>query len=174
MQNYFFWTWRIGESLATGKVNAPLWSYKHGLEKGYIPTDPRKAAGQCKNSNPRAGQLKPTQTSYVSQTIAAALRDSHPFPPASLANQANAAALPTYTPTGTPHTMPAPTFASATAAAGSGWVGGSGGWDGDYVPIEGCTYPDPWNANGVSVPSRCTGRRRLVREPRATPPPVAK
>ncbi|EUC57606.1 glucan 1,3-beta-glucosidase D, putative [Rhizoctonia solani AG-3 Rhs1AP] len=170
-QNYFFWTWKIGASLATGKVNSPLWSYSHGLENGYMPTDPREASGTCGNSNPRAGSLKPSQTSYVSQTIAAALRSSHPFPPTSLADQANAAALPTYTPTGTPVTMPAPTFTSATVSAGSGWVGGSGGWQGDYVPVEGCTYPDPWDAETATVPSSCSGRRRLVREPRVTPPP---
>ena len=171
MQHYFFWTWKIGASLATGKVNSPLWSYKLGLENGWIPEDPREAVGACGNTNPRAGELKPTQTSYVSQTIAAALRSSHPWPPVSLADQANAAALPTYTPTGTPHTMPAPTFTAATVSAGSGWVGGSGGWEGDYVPVEGCTYPDPWDAEGAAVPSACTGRRRLVREPRITPAP---
>ncbi|CAE7188143.1 unnamed protein product [Rhizoctonia solani] len=171
-QNYFFWTWKIGASSASGKVNSPLWSYSHGLENGYMPTDPREAAGTCGNTNPRAGALKPSQTSYVSQTIAAALRSSHPFPPTSLADQANAAALPTYTPTGTPVTMPAPTFTSATVSVGSGWVGGSGGWQGDYVPVEGCTYPDPWDAESASVPSQCSGRRRLVREPRVTPPPA--
>ncbi|QRW04085.1 Cellulase (glycosyl hydrolase family 5 protein) [Ceratobasidium sp. AG-Ba] len=172
MQNYFFWTWKIGKSNNSGKVNSPLWSYSLGLENGWIPTDPREAAGACGNTNPRSGPLKPSQTSYVSQTIAASLRASHPFPPTSFADQGNVAALPSYTPTGTPHTLPAPTFTAATVSAGSGWVGGSGGWDGDYVPIEGCTYPDPWDAVGAAVPSRCTGRRRLVREPRITDAPV--
>ncbi|QRV89868.1 Cellulase (glycosyl hydrolase family 5 protein) [Ceratobasidium sp. AG-Ba] len=172
MQNYFFWTWKIGKSNNSGKVNSPLWSYSLGLENGWIPTDPREAAGACGNTNPRSGPLKPSQTSYVSQTIAASLRASHPFPPTSFADQGNVAALPSYTPTGTPHTLPAPTFTAATVSAGSGWVGGSGGWDGDYVPIEGCTYPDPWDAVGAAVPSRCTGRRRLVREPRITNAPA--
>jgi len=172
MQNYFFWTWKIGASSNSGKVNSPLWSYSLGLEGGWIPTDPRDSTGACGNSNPRSGPLKPSQTSYVSQTIAPSLRASHPFPPVSLADQANAAALPTYTPTGTPHTLAAPTFTAATVSAGSGWIGGSGGWDGDYVPIEGCTYPDPWDATGASVPARCTGRRKMVRAPRVTPPPA--
>ncbi|CEL61588.1 hypothetical protein RSOLAG1IB_12487 [Rhizoctonia solani AG-1 IB] len=91
----------------------------------------------------------------------------------SLTDQANAAALLTYTTTSTPVTMSAPMFAFATATAGSMWIGGSGGWDGGYVPVQGCTYPNPWDAEAVAVPGACTGRRRLVRKPRITPTAVA-
>lgn len=31
---YFFWTWKVGNSLATGKVQSPFWSYQLGLENG--------------------------------------------------------------------------------------------------------------------------------------------
>ncbi|QRV72249.1 Cellulase (glycosyl hydrolase family 5 protein) [Ceratobasidium sp. AG-Ba] len=167
-QNSFFWTWRIGASDRTGKVNSPLWSYSLGLKMGYLPLDPRTAAGTCKNSNPRAGALKPTQTGYVSQTIPASVRAANAWPPNSIAGQANVAALPTYTATGTPVTLAVPTFTGATVSVGSGWVGESGGWEGDYVPVEGCDYPNPWNAAQAAVPPRCTGRRKLVRAPRET------
>ncbi|KAG9080028.1 hypothetical protein FRC06_007158, partial [Ceratobasidium sp. 370] len=136
-QNHFFWTWKIGASDRTGKVNAPLWSYSLGVKGGWLPLDPREATGVCKNTNPRSGPLKPTQTSYVSQTIAAGVRAANRFPPASISGGANAAALPTYTATGTPITLAPPTFTAATVSAGSGWVGGSGGWTGDYVPVDG-------------------------------------
>jgi glucan 1,3-beta-glucosidase len=46
-QNYFFWTWKIGNSTATGKVETPFWSYQLALEHGWAPTDPRDADGQC-------------------------------------------------------------------------------------------------------------------------------
>ncbi|KAG8739546.1 hypothetical protein FRC10_005456 [Ceratobasidium sp. 414] len=167
-QNHFFWTWKIGASDRTGKVNAPLWSYSLGVKGGWLPLDPRESVGVCKNTNPRSGPLKPTQTSYASQTIAANVRAANQFPPASISGQANVAALPTYTATGTPITLAPPTFTAATVSAGSGWVGGSGGWTGDYVPVDGCTYPDSWNAAQVAVPPRCTGRRRVVRAPRET------
>jgi glucan 1,3-beta-glucosidase len=173
MQNQFFWTWKIGASDRTGKVNAPLWSYSLGLKGGWMPTDPREAAGVCGNSNPRNGPLKPTQTSFVSQTIAPAVYRANPFPPNTISGQANAAALPTYTATGTPRTLPAATFTAATVPTGSGWVGGSGGWVGDFVPVDGCTYPDQWDAMTVPVPARCTGRRRVVRGPRMTALPLA-
>ena len=61
---YFFWTWKIGNSSTTGKVQSPLWSYQLGLENGrshsslrllryqssrsgWMPTDPREAIGTC-------------------------------------------------------------------------------------------------------------------------------
>ncbi len=34
LQNYFFWTWKIGNSTVTGKVEAPFWSYSLGLQNG--------------------------------------------------------------------------------------------------------------------------------------------
>jgi aryl-phospho-beta-D-glucosidase BglC (GH1 family) len=34
LQNYFFWTWKIGNSTVSGKVEAPFWSYQLGLQQG--------------------------------------------------------------------------------------------------------------------------------------------
>jgi glucan 1,3-beta-glucosidase len=34
LQNYFFWTWKIGNSSVTGQVEAPFWSYQLGLQQG--------------------------------------------------------------------------------------------------------------------------------------------
>ncbi|TFY50297.1 hypothetical protein EVJ58_g11106, partial [Rhodofomes roseus] len=38
LQNWFFWTWKIGNSTVTGKVEAPQWSYQLGLQEGWMPT----------------------------------------------------------------------------------------------------------------------------------------
>jgi len=62
LQNYFFWTWKIGDALSTGKVETPAWSYKLGLEQGWMPTDPREAHGACGNTDPFVPPLKPWQT----------------------------------------------------------------------------------------------------------------
>ena len=70
LQNWFFWTWKvrplamvatsfpelnqqlrnipqIGVSPKLGYDSSPFWHYKRGLEQGWIPTDPRTAAGSC-------------------------------------------------------------------------------------------------------------------------------
>ena len=45
--DWFFWTWKIGNSTTTNSVQAPLWSYQLGLENGWMPADPRQALGKC-------------------------------------------------------------------------------------------------------------------------------
>ncbi|KAL0567110.1 hypothetical protein V5O48_014886, partial [Marasmius crinis-equi] len=45
LQNWFFWTWKIGASRKSGKVESPAWSYSLGLQNGWIPKDPREANG---------------------------------------------------------------------------------------------------------------------------------
>ncbi|CAE6534614.1 unnamed protein product [Rhizoctonia solani] len=155
MQNYFFWTWRIGASLQTGQVNSPLWSYKLGLERGYMPTDPRTAAGSCGNSNPRTGSFTP----HAQNTITAAYRAAHPFPPRTIVDATGG--LATYAETGTPIVLPAPEFSGVSVSTTP-----SGTWAHDWAPVAGCAYPDPWNAVGANVPACAAGtRKRFVKEP---------
>jgi hypothetical protein len=47
LQNWFFWTWKIGVSTEMGYATSPFWHYKAGLENGWMPTDPREAYGTC-------------------------------------------------------------------------------------------------------------------------------
>ena len=47
LQNWFFWTWKIGNSTELGYAPAPMWHYKLGLQNGWIPADPRVAGGYC-------------------------------------------------------------------------------------------------------------------------------
>jgi hypothetical protein len=47
LQNWFFWTWKIGNSTELGYAPSPFWHYKLGLEQGWIPADPRSAGGYC-------------------------------------------------------------------------------------------------------------------------------
>ncbi|KAG6813013.1 hypothetical protein H0H92_014751 [Tricholoma furcatifolium] len=110
LQNFFFWTWKVGNSTILGTSSSPLWHYQLGLERGWIP--------------------KGTQLDL----------------------------LPTYTATGTIKTLSGPTFPAApTVFVGKGWSN-----DEDtalaYVPVNGCTYPDPWNAANAPLPTTsCTG-----------------
>ena len=47
LQNWFFWTWKIGNSTELGYPPSPFWHYKLGWQNGWIPADPRTAGGYC-------------------------------------------------------------------------------------------------------------------------------
>ena len=69
LQNWFFWTWKIGNSSTTGVEMSPLWSYSDGLVGGWVPTDPRKASGTCSSLGIDigvfSGTYAPSQTGAV-------------------------------------------------------------------------------------------------------------
>lgn len=178
--NYFFWTWRIGESLRTGKVESPQWSYKLGLQEGWMPLDPREADGICGSADAHSG-LAPWQTGGTGAgDIPAASMDLYPWPPASIAHAGPPASLPSYTPTGTIVTLPHPTFATtsgdsvkvtATPDLGNGWAHSA---DRALMAVNpsGCDYLDPWMSSDAAVPALCTGAAAAKRdEPMATPAP---
>lgn len=136
LQNWFFWTWKIGASSVSGEIESPMWSYQLGLQNGWIPPDPRAAIGVCGGKSP-ASALQPSMTGGPGAgTIAAEARATLPWPPINL-NPGNlvGASLPTYTPTG-----PIPTLALPTPTVkgeGDGWFNAA-----DtrplYTPVAGC------------------------------------
>jgi glucan 1,3-beta-glucosidase len=168
--NYFFWTWRIGESKASGKVEAPQWSYKLGLEEGWMPKDPRDADGICENINPHA-PLEPWQTGGSGAgDIPAASLDAYPWPPVSIANAGAPSNLPQYTPTGTIITLPNPTFSTTsdgtvkvttTPDLGNGWYH-SADTTSLAVNPSGCPYLDPWMGE-ADIPAPCGGAAGAAR-----------
>lgn len=165
--DWFFWTWKIGNSTTgTGGVQAPPWSYSLGLQEGWIPRDPREAAGTCAGlwagggpgGAPWDGTFKPHMTGGAGAgTIAPAATQSLVWPPASLVDvpAESMAGLPRYTATGTVATLPplaATRTAGATVSAGSGWFDVMD--DAPAVtPIAGCAYPFAWDAGGAQVPA---------------------
>ncbi|KAJ8481292.1 hypothetical protein ONZ45_g15358 [Pleurotus djamor] len=162
LQNFFFWTWKIGNSTVLGTSSSPMWHYKLGLERGWIPKDPREAIGHCSSlakSVPFTA-LPATATGGAGAGILKAPQ-SYPFPPATLLpsfSGTQIALLPTYTQTGAAITLPAPTFtATASVDAGNGWKNAQ-----DtalaYVPVKGCSYPNAWDAVTATLPTApCTG-----------------
>ncbi|KAG8878635.1 hypothetical protein FRB98_006024 [Tulasnella sp. 332] len=161
LQNWFFWTWRIGNSSVTGTVGAPLWSYSLGLEQGYMPADPRAAVGVCGGGSP-AGALTPLQTGGAGAgDFSASVRNANPWPPTNIGGNA-ASDLPTYTQTG----LPIPTLAMPSVSAtvtDKGWFDAADTTP-MFTPVAGCTYPDAWNAVDASVPPACSGTaQRRVR-----------
>ncbi|KIO27886.1 glycoside hydrolase family 5 protein [Tulasnella calospora MUT 4182] len=134
--HWFFWTWKIGASSITGKIETPMWSYSLGLKEGWIPEDPSQAVGACKGTNP----VTPLTSEMIGASgpgvLSASVKSRYPWPPTSLNPGAlNAANLPVYTPTGPIPTLPMPTPTKGTA---DGWFD-----DADtrpmYTPIAGCS-----------------------------------
>ena len=175
LQNYFFWTWKIGNSSVSGRVESPAWSYKLGLDNGWMPTDPRQAAGACGNTSPWNGPLSPSQTGQGGGVIAQTVLDQYAWPPTTI-NNANVpvAQLPSYTPTGAIPTLPVPSLTSSNGAAinaGTGWANPSD-TTGLMVPIPACTYLSPWVGDGQAAPPACAAanvKRDVL--PRITQPP---
>ncbi|KAG6814282.1 hypothetical protein H0H92_013407 [Tricholoma furcatifolium] len=184
LQDYFFWTWKIGNSSITGTVGSPHWSYQLGLQNGWMPTDPRSAIGYCGNSNPWSPPLAAWQTGGTGAgNIPASVTSALAWPPATISNGGPVSSLPAYTPTGTLITLPVPTFtttasgsgATGTANAGDGWEN-TADTSGMFVEIPTCSYLDPWVGPTVAPPSPlCSSsaqrRRYQPREPLITAAP---
>lgn len=185
LPGWFLWTWKIGNSSVTGKVEAPFWSYKLGLDNGalchfvhvsydlihgvvvigWIPSDPRTALGTCASlgfaqNNPWDGNYQPWQTggSGAGTISATAIASFSQYPPPALSNVngANPAQLPMYTATSAVPTLPTPTFSAATVTGGDGWADAQ---DTSLAaaPIAGCVYPDAWGPAPGSTAAVCGG-----------------
>ncbi|CAD6587583.1 MAG: hypothetical protein CYPHOPRED_003968 [Cyphobasidiales sp. Tagirdzhanova-0007] len=178
LQNWFFWTWTIGNSTKTGLPPNPMWNMKLGLSQGYFPTDPRMGNGTCARvlsqqgfaplpatatfsafpspwmtGGAGAGTIAPNQTSLYGI-----------WPPTSITLIGTYATnLPAYTATGTPITLSAstptayPTGATTTIAPGNGWADAADTMPA-YATISGCSYPLPYDGVSTTPPAaRCTG-----------------
>ncbi|KAI0639516.1 glycoside hydrolase [Trametes polyzona] len=184
LQNWFFWTWKIGNSTVSGRPESPAWSYQLGLQEGWMPTDPRESEGACDNSEPFSGSLKAWMTGGAGAgQIAATVQAALAWPPPSLTNVADTAAIPQYTQTGSLIKLPTPTI---TAVSGSSTSTVSvGNWNNPsdtasmWVPIATCGYLDPWMGPDAS-PDPCpaasaastNARREYVPRAYITPAPV--
>lgn len=144
---------QIGPS-ERGIVESPFWSYQLGLDGGWMPTDPRSVIGACealgRGPSPWSGTFQPYM---IGGTGAGTAQDAdqYPWPPTALANGAAVAALPSYTSTGSPVTLPAPTFTDST-----GNIIANLGTQAAYpapTPVSGCTYPDPWDSEDDLSPA---------------------
>jgi hypothetical protein len=181
LQHWFFWTWKVGPSAIDNMPRSPLWSYKLGLDNGWIPQNPRDARGHCASlgvamNDPFDGTFQAYQTGAAGAgTVNAAdVARYGAWPPTSIGLVPNAAVLPTYTATGSVPTLPPQTYAataSVTADVGDGWFNARDTARG-VTTVAGCAYPNAWDATGVAVPlAACTGASSGAAPP-PPPPPV--
>ncbi|WVQ81392.1 hypothetical protein IAT38_003516 [Cryptococcus sp. DSM 104549] len=172
LQNYFFWTWKIGNSTVMGYPTSPMWHYKLGLEQGWMPKDPRAAGGICKSIiGEGSGQFGGTYPASAVGSFAAgatptidadqlASHDVWPptvMSPESTFSAAQISLFPTLTRTGTPNVLPTPTH-PANVTLGGGWAFAAD-TTGAWVRVAGCDYPNEYNATAYSnLPTAvCTG-----------------
>ena len=139
--------------MSNGSIGSPLWSYKRGLDNGWMPKDPRQSQGKCAalgvNSN-FSGTYLPWQTGGSGAgSIPPTATVAYPWPPATISGGGLPAVLPQYTPTGSVSTLPPPTF-TATKVSINGWYD-SGDTAPAPTPIPGCPYPNAWAALSATV-----------------------
>ncbi|KAI0090587.1 glycoside hydrolase superfamily [Irpex rosettiformis] len=166
LQDYFFWTWKIGPDLVTGKVQAPLWSYKLGLDNGFIPKDPRLAQGMCGKLGVLGAQFSGTYPATATGgagagTLAPSVTQQYgQFPPTSLNGvpSGQISLIPSYTATRAPITLPAPVFTSVDSniVMPNGWADSQDKAQAVF-PVSGCVYPDAWLAMDSPVPASACG-----------------
>nr|ADX07305.1 putative cellulase/exo-1,3-beta-glucanase [Flammulina velutipes] len=138
--HWFFWTWKIGPSGVSGKIETPLWSYQLGLRNGWIPKDPRTVKGKCQRLgtpvSPFNGTYAPWQTGNVtSDSIPASSREQYPWPPATISGaDVPVSLMPTYTATGAVATLTAGAVAETLGV--DGWFD-DGDTAGGVVPVKG-------------------------------------
>lgn len=185
-QNFFFWTWKIGNSTGPIAEVNPFWNYQLGLREGWIPNDPREAIGMCLQDGVSGTDFSGTFSEpYMTGgpgagTIAASDSASYPWPPASLTNVAagQMTSLAQLTQTGTPITMPGPSFtspgSSETINAGNGWFNSVADTRSAYATIAGCAYPPEYSGANLGVSGGACGAGLTQPTKRnAAPEPVA-
>nr|XP_019009605.1 exo-beta-1,3-glucanase [Kwoniella pini CBS 10737]OCF48386.1 exo-beta-1,3-glucanase [Kwoniella pini CBS 10737] len=151
LQNWFFWTWKIGNSTVKGYPTSPQWNYRLGWEQGWIPKDPRIAGGFCKILGIGGNQFEGTYPSSAvgsfsgTPTIASDQISSHSiWPPPTLGPSFivdQISLLPTLTQTGSIVILPTATHPSNSTNIGNGWTN-SQDTIGAYVRVQGCNYPE--------------------------------
>lgn len=164
LQSNFFWTWKIG-STSTYENPAPFWSYKLGLQQGWIPDDPREAEGHCQRVANKVPQVtftgyQPFMTGGVGAgQIPAAASVEYPWPLTSMMPDFVATdmdRLYQYTRTGAPLAPPslAPSYSVLPTSVSSALVPTTTyAARPAYATVSGCSYPDIYAGHNMSLPA---------------------
>ncbi|MBW0471358.1 hypothetical protein O181_011073 [Austropuccinia psidii MF-1] len=173
--NSFFWTWKIGDSIKQNFPPNPMWSYKVGLQAGFIRPDARGSRGVCSQLSSQfqmplktyqwSGRLAPWKTGEIANdTINQDQMEAvKSFPPPTILGGApngqgryNTTLLPQLAATGPAKILkPIPiVIGNKTYAGGNGWFN-QNDKAGYFAPISGCQYLDPWAGVNAVAPPPC-------------------
>ena len=189
LKNGFFWTWKIGASSVTGKVETPQWSYQLGYENGWIPKDPyRDTIGACQQAGQSLGVSISATPSWSSTFSGWQTGDTaapytvnpaqYTWPPSSISNAGvPVTAMPSYTPTGPISKLPTPSYSESQRGKAnptiSDWFQNTDSAP-FYAKVAGCTYAtDQYTVTSVPGSWPCTGAAAKRAEATPTPTPAA-
>lgn len=171
LQNYFFWTWKIGKSSKSNDYINPFWSYQLGLQEDYITDSPNnEPSGTCemysKQGQNRSWNVEAAPTSFPAWMMGSEgagqlfgdMSAYETFPPKSFNNvgEQDMERLPRYTQTGERIQLhPSPVeYINEKGKMES--VDGGDGWhdDADDTPffsaVEGCDrYRSPYYSGDI-------------------------
>lgn len=183
LQNFFFWTWKIGNSTQTPGVPMPnpMWHYRLGVQEGWIVSNPHEADGFCVSAggvSPAPFDFKYSSPNMIGSSItpmAAAQTDQYAWPPTMVSyNAASMSAIPQLTQTGTITPLPMPTNvkpgSTETISAGNGWANTADARPA-YTAVANCKYPAVYDTGDVIPPGACGAGASAVLK-RAAPAPT--
>lgn len=165
LRNFFFWTWKIGDSLRTGQPVNPSWSYLLGLQQGWMPTSPHQDSKNfCASYQKQNSSASITWTGFTSWSstfsdwMTGAASTYNPqtqtfaWPPTSLSTGLSTnsnigstavSAIPTYTLTGSPLSAATPTISATVQGEATPtlnpWADSSK-FGPAYAAVNGCGY----------------------------------
>lgn len=164
LQSNFFWTWNIG-STSRYENPAPFWSYKLGLQMGWIPDDPREAEGHCQRVANKVPQVtftgyQPFMTGGVGAgEVPASASVEYPWPLTSMEPSfvaTDMSRLYQYTRTGPPLSPPslAPSYSALPSNVSSAMAPTTTyAAVPAFATVSGCSYPPIYSAHDLSLPA---------------------
>lgn len=196
LRNFFFWTWKIGNSTRTQDTVNPSWNYKLGLQEGWMPTNINEVvASACKTEASSLTSITSGTTSWSGSFAAWQTGDassypvnlgSNTWPPATLQTTNGgswasmtvaASSLPSWTPTGAIQTAPRPTYSASVSGDPTPSIGAWFNANDQlpmYAPINGCPVLDPYYNGSLPTGFPCSGsgaskRQVIARQPMPAP-----
>ncbi|KDN44691.1 glycoside hydrolase family 5 protein [Tilletiaria anomala UBC 951] len=188
LKNTFFWSWKIGNSSQSGRVEAPTWSYQLGLQQGWLPTDPYHAGSNACSSAASSYSASIAATTSWSSTFEGwktgdtaapytANPSAYPWPPSSISGAGVAVTnMPSYTRTGSISKAPPPAWTESQSRKPnptiSNWAQKSDNAP-MYVKVKGCSYQlDQYSVSGIPGSWPCSGSAMSKRKTTSIPTPT--
>ncbi|KAG8976102.1 hypothetical protein FRB90_009326, partial [Tulasnella sp. 427] len=151
--HWFFWTWKIGASSVTGKVETPMWSYQLGLQEGGSPTTRLKRPASAATP-PQLNLSAPRWSVLLEQDRSRTPSRLSTRPPTTINPGLRPSNVRASTATGAIPTLPVPTPVVGNV---DGWYDAADNRPMYTRSLDAVTYPDAWGSADAANPGPCGG-----------------